>query len=133
MVIFSFNVTCKNLSVSAQTSLILKSISIKIIKAHILSIYKITENNKYDFIKFLEISFAEPISGVKLIPNYSTHWISMSWLNLFNVKIDNNQLNECDLGNISDIAYPNTLSGSIIFQNKLKPIVYIDVTSIIFR
>jgi nucleoside recognition membrane protein YjiH len=73
MVIFSFNVTCKNLSVSAQTSLILKSISFKIIKAQILRIYKITEKNKYDFIKFLEISFAEPISGVKLIPNYSTH------------------------------------------------------------
>ena len=65
-----------------------------------------SEKTKYDLIKFLEIRFADPISSMKLIPNYFIYGTLMGRLNLYDIKEDRKlQLSELNPENISDIAF----------------------------
>ena len=65
-----------------------------------------SEKTKYDLIKFLEIRFADPISSMKLIPNFFIYGTLMGRLNLYDIKEDKKiQLSELNPENISDIAY----------------------------
>ena len=65
-----------------------------------------SEKTKYNLIKFLDIRFADPISCLKLIPNYLVYGTLMGRLNLYDIKEDKKiQLSELNPENISDIYY----------------------------
>lgn len=63
-------------------------------------------SNDYEFIKLLEIRFADPISSMKLKNNYVVTGTMMGRVNLYNINDGKTyRLSELNSENISDISY----------------------------
>lgn len=65
-----------------------------------------SKKDDYEFIKFLEIRFADPISSLKLIDNFVVTGTMMGRVNLHKIMEDKTcRLSELNAENISDISY----------------------------